>query len=70
MCTWNATDNGKPKYLDKNLSSGQRGTETGFYPQYYSILPSHYHSTNAPFTHSILAAANLFFFFFCNWQLR
>jgi hypothetical protein len=30
MCTWNATDKGKPKYLDKNLSSGQSGIETGF----------------------------------------
>jgi hypothetical protein len=61
MCTWNATDKGKPKYLDKNLSSGQSGIETGFYPQYSPILPRHYHSTNAPFSHSILAAPTLHF---------
>ena len=61
MCTWNATDKGKPKYLDKNLSSGQSGIETGFYPQYSPILPRHYHSTNVPFSHSILAAPNLYF---------
>jgi len=30
MCTWNTTGKGKPKYLDKNLSSGQNGIETGF----------------------------------------
>ena len=59
--TWNATDKGKPKYLDKNLSSGQSGIETGFYPQYSPILPRHYHSTNAPLSHSIVAAPTLYF---------
>jgi hypothetical protein len=61
MCKLNATDKENPKYLDKNLSGGQSGPETGFYPQYYLILASHYHSTNAPFSHSILVAATLFF---------
>jgi len=60
-CTWNATDKGNPKYLDKNLSSGQSGIETGFYPQYSPILPCQYHSTNAPFSHSILVAPTLYF---------
>jgi hypothetical protein len=59
MCTWNATDKGKPKYLDKNLSSGQSGIETGFYPPIlsYFILPLSFHKCSILTFHSCITDA-------------
>jgi hypothetical protein len=53
-CTWNATDKGNPKYLDKNLSSGQSGIETGFLSPIlsYFTLPLSFHKCSILTFHS------------------